>query len=142
MTERVLGPTGSRSRTTRASLLLMALMGVVFGVLIGGGGFGAAAPGPSVADYSQCANDKAGSTAETPNPLDCVPKGWINGILNANNSQYREDQVTAQRLFVDGLVGTSHSYTFRYLILKAQNHAYDSLATWNYTQVDANPCRD
>jgi len=81
----------------RTPLLAMALLGVIVGVLIGGGGFGtAASTGPSVADYSQCANGKPG----TANPQNCN-SGWINGILNANNSPYGEDQVTAQRLVVD-----------------------------------------
>jgi hypothetical protein len=131
MTERVLGPTGSRSRTTRASLLLMALMGLVFGVLIGGGSFASAAKGNSIFDYSQCANEVAVTTG-------C--DSWINGILNPNNSQYREDQVTPQRLYVDITSGGPHTYDISYLIKKGEGHAYDSLATWNHT-VDADPCQ-
>jgi hypothetical protein len=131
MTERVLGPTGSRSRTTRASLLLMALMGVVFGVLIGGGGFATAAKANSIFDYSQCANENAVTTCDS----------WINGILNPNNSEYREDQVTPQRLFVDiTSASADHTYDISYLIKKSEGHAYDSLATWNHT-VNANPCQ-
>src|SRR6266404_3854216 len=112
----------------RTPLLAMALFGVVLGVLIGGGGFGtAASTGPSVADYSQCANGKPG----TAGPENCN-SGWINGILNANNSQYGEDQVTAQRLVVDFPLAGEHSFDLRYLLRKANNHAYDSLATWNH----------
>ena len=132
MTERVLGPTGSRSRTTRASLLLMALMGLVFGVLIGGGSFASAAKANSIFDYSQCANEVAVTTG-------C--DSWINGILNPNNSQYREDQVTPQRLFVDiTSANADHTYDISYLIKKSEGHAYDSLATWNHT-VNADPCQ-
>ena len=132
MTERVLGPTGSRSRTTRASLLLMALMGVVFGVLIGGGSFASAAKANSIFDYSQCANEVAVTTG-------C--DSWINGILNPNNSEYREDQVTPQRLYVDiTSASNDHTYDISYLIKKGEGHAYDSLATWNHT-VDAEPCQ-
>jgi hypothetical protein len=131
MTERVLGPTGSRSRTTRASLLLMALMGVVFGVLIGGGGFATAAKANSIFDYSQCANENAVTECDS----------WINGILNPNNSEYREDQVTPQRLYVDiTSASNNHTYDISYLIKKSEGHAYDSLATWNHT-VDADPCQ-
>jgi hypothetical protein len=130
MTERVLGPTGSRSRTTRASLLLMALIGVVFGVLIGGGGFATAAKANSIFDYSQCANQNAVTECDS----------WINGILNPNNSEYREDQVTPQRLYVDITSGGTHTYDISYLIKKGEGHAYDSLATWNHT-VDADPCQ-
>ena len=133
MTERVLGPTGSRSRTTRASLFLMALMALVFGVLIGGGGIGSAASGPGVDDYSQCADGKADTS-------DGCPSGWINGILNTNNSSYHEDQVTPQRLVVSNLPAGNHTFHLRYLIRKADNHAYDSLATWDHTQSDALRC--
>jgi hypothetical protein len=97
-----------------------------------------AAPGNSVFDYAQCANDKPESATSS---LDCVPKGWINGILNTNNSQYAEDQVTAQRLFVDISAGGNHSFDFAYLVRKGIHHAYDSLATWNFTQTGANPCQ-
>ena len=45
--------------------------------------------------YDQCANDKPPSTAS-----DC-PGGWINGILNANNSHYAEDDVTPQRAVLE-----------------------------------------
>jgi hypothetical protein len=135
MTERVLGPTGSRSRATRTSLLLMAVMGLVLGVLIGGGGLGAAAPGPSVVDYSQCANGAPGTSAPTTN---C--DAMINGILNPNNSQYREDQVTFQRAVVSFPTGGSHSVNITYLVRKGDHHAYDSLATWNQTQTTAGPC--
>ena len=131
MTERVLGPTGSRSQTTRASLLLMALIGLVFGVLIGGGSFASAAKENSIFDYSQCANEVAVTTG-------C--DSWINGILNPNNSQYREDQVTPQRLFVNITSGGDHTYDISYLIKKGEGHAYDSLATWNHT-VAAEPCQ-
>jgi len=127
---------GSKRRKT--PLLTMALVGVLLGVLIGGGSFVSAAKGPSVADYSQCANGAFVAGASDPT-TDC--DAWINGILNPNNSQYREDQVTAQRLFVDGLPAGHHSYDFQYLVRKADGHAYDSLATWNTTQTTADPCQ-
>ena len=139
MTERVLGPTGSRSRTTRASLLLMALIGVVFGVLISGGTFATAAkPGPGVVDYAQCADGKL--VENVPEANDC-PKGWINGILNENNSSYHEDQVTPQRLIVDFTSGGEHTIDLSWLVRKGDAHAYDSLATWNHTQTGALPCQ-
>jgi hypothetical protein len=131
MTERILGPSGSRSRRTRTPLLLMALVGLVLGVMIGGGGSATAAKGPSVAEYSQCANFDSGTACDA----------WINGILNPNNSKYREDQVTAQRLFVDFPTGGVHSFDLTYLVKKAEGHAYDSLATWNHTQTTADPCQ-
>src|SRR6266540_2125427 len=42
-------------------------------------------------DYAQCANGAPPSAS-----LAC-PDGWINGILQASNSHYSEDQVTPQR---------------------------------------------
>ena len=118
MTERVLGPTGSRSRTTRASLLLMALMGLVFGVLIGGGSFATAAkPGPAVVDYSQCADGKFVEGVDEAN--DC-PKDWINGILNEQNSSYHEDQVTPQRLIVDFTSGADHTIDLSWLFARVR----------------------
>src|SRR3954451_956298 len=94
---------GKRRRTP---LLLFALLAVMAGVLIGGGSFSGAAPSTdaSVTDYAQCAQGAPG-TPVPPDPLGsnagtCV-QGWINGILQGSNSQYGEDQVTAQRLVID-----------------------------------------
>jgi hypothetical protein len=67
-----------------------------------------AAPGTeaSVSGFDQCANGGPPSTA-----TDC-PQDWINGILNANNSHYAEDDVTPQRVILDlpknGLDHRSH----------------------------------
>jgi uncharacterized repeat protein (TIGR01451 family) len=116
------------------------------GALVTGGSvFAAPSTDANVNDYAQCANDKPGSVGD---PLDCVPQGWINGILNANNSQYREDQVTPQRVGLDlpnnGPL-TDRTVTITYLARKGQggagNHAYDSLATWNYTETNAARCQ-
>lgn len=106
--------------------------------LIGGGivaaNFAGAAGGPSAVDYSQCSN---GAPNTTPNP-DC---NWINGVLNANNSQYHEDEVTPQRLLVsfpDPVGGTrTHTLTLTYLDRKSTAHAYDYLASANVTVADA-----
>jgi hypothetical protein len=113
----------------------MALIGLIFGVLIGGGSFASAAKGPSIDDYSQCTDGTADDDFKG-----C--ESWINGILNTNNSTYHEDEVTPQRLVVNGLsTGVEHTFLIRYLIKKADAHAYDSLATWNFTQTDADPCQ-
>jgi hypothetical protein len=96
---------------------------------------------PTFVDYAQCANEAPPST-----DLDCLD-GWINGILQASNSHYSEDQVTPQRAEVNVPAGAStdpnsHSMTFTYQARKgsAQTHAYDSLATWNWTQTEADRC--
>ena len=96
----------------------------------------------SVNDYSQCANGAPGTSTTPPNG--CT--GWINGDLNSQNSQYREDQVVPQRLVLT--VGTrnnvtDHTIQLQYLARKgsANAHAYDSLATWNYTQSSADRCQ-
>jgi hypothetical protein len=106
------------------------------------GGTTIAAPGTegSVVDYSQCANGKPGTSAPT---SDC--DGWIFGILNANNSQYGEDQVTAQRLILSLPAGGSindRTIKLKWLVRKATTHAYDSLATWDHTQSTADPCQN
>jgi hypothetical protein len=138
MATRILGPTGSRARRTRAPLLLMALMGLIFGVMIGGGGFASAAKpsGPSVVDYSQCTDGTANDDFKG-----CI--SYINGILNNNNSTYHENEVTPQRLIMDFPASNSatHTIDLRWLVRKADAHAYDSLATWNFTQKDADPCQ-
>src|SRR5689334_8845201 len=119
---------------------------VVLGALVAGGSvFAAPSTDASVNNYQQCANDKPGSVGD---PTDCDPQGWINGILNANNSQYREDQVTPQRVGLDlpnNGPTTGRTITIKYLARKGQggagNHAYDSLATWNYTETNADRCQ-
>lgn len=122
-----------RRRTPLSVMSVMALLAVMAGVLIGGGTFSSAAStSPSVSDYSQCANGKAQSNA--------CPSGFINGILNANNSSYSEDQVTAQRLVVVFPLAGSHTIDLQYLVRKANNHAYDSLATFDQTQTGAGYC--
>src|SRR5947209_7391608 len=83
-----------------------------------------AAPGLGF-DFSQCSNNPPPSTSLT------CPGGWINGILNAANSHYSEDQVVPQRFVIDvpGGVGfgqNGHSIQFRYQARKgsANSHAY------------------
>jgi uncharacterized repeat protein (TIGR01451 family) len=90
----------------------------------------------SVLDYSQCQNGPAGTVQ-----LAC--DRWGNGILNSSNSHYAEDQVTPQRLLLSTPSGSTNTVTIRYMTRKgsANVHAYDSLATWNYTQVNADRCQ-
>ena len=98
-----------------------------------------AAPGTdaSVTTFDQCANGGPPSTA-----TDC-PQNWINGILNANNSHYAEDEVTPQRVVLElpkNSPTTGRTVEISYLTRKGGVHAYDSLATWNYTQTTADRC--
>src|SRR3954454_2674885 len=116
-------------------------IGIALTALAGGSvvlaNFATAASGPSALDYAQCSNGPP--VANVTVPTDC-PGGWINGILNASNSQYREDQVTPQRLLVsfpDTGTNRMHSVTLKYLDRKASIHAYDSLASVDATQTDA-----
>jgi hypothetical protein len=96
-------------------------------------------PAPTFVDYAQCANGQPPSTS-----LAC-PDGWLNGILQASNSHYSEDQVTPQRAEVNVPTGATatHTLTFTYQARKgsAATHAYDSLATWNFTQRSADRCQ-
>jgi hypothetical protein len=128
---RIIGDSGTtRRRWSFLGALFAAVL--VSGILVPGAF--AASTSPSVVDYAQCANGAHNATPAN-DPTTCN-QGWINGILNASNSQYREDQVTAQRLVVNiphGNKTTDHTITLRYLWNKSQNHAYDSLAKWNTT---------
>jgi hypothetical protein len=99
------------------------------------------APTISVVDFSQCANGAPPSTSPA------CPENWINGILNQNNSHYAEDEVVPQRFVVNipaGAALVDHTITFKYQARKgsADAHAYDSLATWNLTQTDADRCQN
>jgi hypothetical protein len=98
-----------------------------------------APPTPTFVDYAQCANGAPPSVS-----LAC-PDGWLNGILQAQNSHYSEDQVTPQRAEVNVPAGAvaEHTMTFTYQARKgsAETHAYDSLATWNWTQREADRCQ-
>ena len=100
-----------------------------------------AAPGTgaSVSTFDQCANGAPPGTA-----TDC-PGNWINGTLNANNSHYGEDDVTAQRVILEvpkSSPTSGRSVEISYLTRKGGVHAYDSLATWNHTQTSADRCDD
>jgi hypothetical protein len=116
---------------------------VAIGALVTGGSvFAAPSTDASVGEYSQCANDKPPATTTA------CPQNWINGILNANNSGYHEDENTAQRLILDlprNGPTTNRKIFVKYLARKGQggvgNHAYDSLGQWNYTQTTADRCQ-
>ena len=87
----------------------------------------------------------ARSNDQPPSTSTACPGGWINGSLNGNNSHYKEDEVVPQRWVLDVTAPgslTQHTITFRYEARKANAHAYDSLATWNYTQSSADRCQD
>ncbi len=87
----------------------------------------------TVSGFQQCLNGGPPSTA-----LTCT---WANGAIQSNNSHYAEDESIPQRvqlaLPADNLV---HTLTFTYQDKKSNKHAYDSLATWNKTVTNADPC--
>lgn len=91
--------------------------------------------------YDQCQIGKPRPVS----PMDC--DSWINGILNATQNEYSEDDVVPQRLVLDfgnaAQLNAEHSIQIQYMARKdssAQHHAYDYLATWNYTFIDADEC--
>jgi uncharacterized repeat protein (TIGR01451 family) len=128
---------GRDGRSLRMVLVgMLALAVALVAVAISG-----AAPGTDadVKSFTQCANDAPPSAA-----TDC-PGGWINGILNANNSHYAEDDVTPQRAILTLPKGgplTGRTVKIDYQARKGGVHAYDSLATWNHTQTTADRCSD
>jgi hypothetical protein len=127
------------AKVSRKTALIVALMlAVTATVLVIGPAVQAANTDVSISDYSQCTDGTADDNFKA-----CT--GWINGILNAQNSTYHEDEVTPQRLLLKVPKGATlgHSLDLTYLTRKgsAQAHAYDSLATWNFTQTDANRCQ-
>ncbi|HEX2212133.1 MAG TPA: DUF11 domain-containing protein, partial [Mycobacterium sp.] len=94
-------------------------------------------------DYAQCMiGDGAGLDCAGPSE---TPDAWTNGILNDTHNDYAEDEVVPQRLQMTFEPNTSHTVTIRYMTRKdssGQRHAYDYLATWNHTYVNADRCED
>jgi len=118
---------------------LVVALGATAAVLIAAAVSGAAPAPVDVKIYDQCANGDPSSTSTS------CPAGWINGILQANNSHYAEDEVTPQRLVLElekNSATTDRTVEISYLTRKGGAHAYDSLATWNYTQTSADHCQD
>jgi uncharacterized repeat protein (TIGR01451 family)/fimbrial isopeptide formation D2 family protein len=131
---------GSTLRSSTSLLLTIVVALATFAVIPAANAAKApSSTGTSVVDYSQCANDKPPSTA-----LNC-PRGWIFGALQSTNSHYHEDDVTPQRLVasIPANSPASHNVRIKYEVRKgsAGAHAYDSLATWNYTQTAADRCQ-
>ena len=87
----------------------MALMGLVFGVLIGGGSFATAAkPGPAIVDYSQCAD---GKFVEGRTPPDRLSEGLDQRHPQRTRLEsYHEDQVTLQRLTSTSRAAATHTF--------------------------------
>ena len=116
------------------SIVILALLFSSVNLAFLGGAASAAVPPVGFVDYAQCSNDQPPSVSTS------CPGGWINGILNPNNSHYAEDQVTPQRAEVSYPAGAAFAgatLTFRYQTKKGGINAYDSLATWNTTQTAA-----
>ncbi|HET6745977.1 MAG TPA: hypothetical protein VFH90_09055, partial [Candidatus Limnocylindria bacterium] len=92
-------------------------------------------------DYAQC---QIGNGVG----LDCAeetPAAWTNGILNDTHNDYAEDEVVPQRLQMDFGEAGDHTVTIRYMTRKdssGQRHAYDYLATYNYTYINADRCQE
>src|SRR5262249_9453894 len=60
------------------------------------------------------------------------------------NSHYAEDQVVPQRLVLSLSAGgttTGRTVTLEFMSVKSGINAYDSLATWNFTQTSADRCQ-
>jgi hypothetical protein len=125
---------GKAAWQRRRLIVISSAVALAAGATVVTANIAGAAGGSSALDYAQCSN---GAPLTTPDP-DC---SWINGVLNANNSQFHEDEVTPQRLlvsFTDTAGGShQHSVTLKYLDRKGGIHAYDYLAAANATVTDA-----
>jgi hypothetical protein len=124
------------SPRTKSRWLTLAVAVATLTLVVGAVALGANSTTVSVVDYAQCADGTTNDAATN------CPGSWINGILQASNSTYHEDEVTPQRaelLVPRNAAPTGHSFSFSYQTRKgsAGVHAYDSLATWNYTQTTA-----
>ncbi len=88
----------------------------------------------NVDQYDQC---------ETGNPAvsDGKCADWTHGILNGTHDVYHEDEVTPQRLVATFDTAGTHTIDISYLTFDAGVHAYDSLATWNFTRTGADRCQ-
>ncbi|WP_186449810.1 choice-of-anchor P family protein [Nocardioides sp. J9] len=94
----------------------------------------ATAADATVAAFNQCANGTGTATT-------CAG-GWINGAIQGSNSHFREDDVVPHRAVVNlPADDLEHTLTFTYQDRKGSIHAYDSMATWNHTVEDADPCQ-
>ena len=115
---------------TAALLVVASLVAIVPSIATAAGSV-------SIGSFQQCANGAPGTI-----PATVCNGGWINGDLNKQNSQYAEEQVVPQRIVVTASAG-KHSFEIGWEDRKgaAQSHAYDSLATWNYTETGAQPCQ-
>ena len=124
---------GGRLAPRLAGVLSLALVAATFALTPAG----AASGSLSVVDFSQCANG-----APSPKPDTGCPRGWINGALQKSNSHYAEDQVVPQRIVATVPGKGTHTFQISWQDRKgsANSHAYDSLASWDFTQKTADPC--
>jgi uncharacterized repeat protein (TIGR01451 family) len=100
------------------------------------------AHGQSV-DLSQCANDDGPpNSAKNDGVID--PCDWINGSLNAQNSDYAESDGVPMRAFALFPSAGSHNFVFRYDFTKNNIYAYDFLVDVNHTMPVSllNPCEN
>jgi len=87
------------------------------------------------ANLDQCANGGIGDP-----PVQCTLSAWVNGNLNENQAHYVEGQVVPFRMVFTGLSMGTHTVEIGYDTTENGKHAYDFLATYNYTETNALPC--
>ena len=120
------------------SVALALILNVVIGPLAPLAGAFTRAANDGIDDYAQC-------QIGNPRPADLAcDEAWTNGILNATHNQYTEDEVVPQRLLLNFGSAGAHTVTISYMARKDTgtiNHAYDYLATWNYTYTNADRCQ-
>lgn len=92
-------------------------------------------------DLTQCANDNGPPNANKNDGVIDACK-WINGALNANNSDYAESDGVPMRAFISFPSAGSHSVVFQYDFTKNDIYAYDFLVDIDHTMPQSllNPC--
>ena len=150
MTQRILGPEGSKPRWAtrfhagstrtqwRRALPLLVLAATVAALVLVPAGVARLAANPA-ASLDQCANDPAPS----PSNNGCATSAtqWVNGNLGASKSVYNEGDSIPYRLTFSSLsTSITHSVTIEWDTTKSGKHAIDYITTVNRSVLDANPC--
>jgi hypothetical protein len=84
----------------------------------------------------QCRN---GGTVDVSN--DCnTTSAFVTGNVGSQNSHWSESQFVPYRAIITDLAAGTHTVLIGYDAMESGKHALDYLGSYNYTEVNANPC--